>query len=80
VFWGTYLYRDANSAVNIALRAKLILSGSDYLGWDKSHPLYTVYWDPFKCREVTGAPQGESDANELKQVGSTTYAESSNLC
>jgi len=77
---GTHLYRDANSAVNIALRAKLILSGSDYLGWDLSRPLYTVYWDPFKCREVAGATQGESDADELKQVGSTTCAESSNLC
>ena len=70
---GTHLYRDANSAVNIALKAELILSGSDYLGWDLSRPLYTVYWDPYRCicREVTGATHGESDADESKREGSS---------
>lgn len=43
------LARDINSALNIAIKDKL-LSGSDYKGWDLSSPLYTVEWDYKSCK------------------------------
>lgn len=38
------LHRDINSAVNIAIKNKL-LSGSDYVNWELSHAAYTGKWD-----------------------------------
>lgn len=36
--------RDINSSINIAKKDK-ILSGSDYVGWNLSKPIYTVKWN-----------------------------------
>ena len=59
------LNRDINSAVNMAIKAKL-LSGSDYKEWDLSCPLYTAKWS-FRKSKVLFAEELNLECDNSEQ-------------
>jgi len=42
-----------------AVDKEIILSGSDYEGWDLSSPSYTVVWDFRKCELLFAGNDGK---------------------
>lgn len=46
---GTEYYRDIGSAINMAVKEKLLLR-SDYIGWYVEQPMYTASWCYKRCK------------------------------